>query len=227
MRVTSAPRARAASAIATPCLPLDRLPRKRTGSSGSRVPPAVTTTRRPARSLRGARMPRRRARAARRDDVVGLRHAARAAVGAGELADRGTHDRDAAASGASRCSPAVAGLLPHLGVHRRARSRAAPSLASTVLPSRSSASPAASFAIVFAVAGAIDDEVGGLADRDVPHLGDALVELGVHGVAADRLERRSTDEPQRGLGRARRGRRARRARAPARRRRPCTRRCRR
>ena len=50
MSVTRAPRSSAASAIATPILPVERLPMKRTGSIGSRVPPAVTTTWRPARS---------------------------------------------------------------------------------------------------------------------------------------------------------------------------------
>ena len=49
-RVTAAPRSRAASAIATPIFPLERLPMKRTGSIGSRVPPALTTTRTPSRS---------------------------------------------------------------------------------------------------------------------------------------------------------------------------------
>ena len=49
-RWTSAPRSRAASASAIPCRPDEALPRNRTGSSGSRVPPALTTTRRPARS---------------------------------------------------------------------------------------------------------------------------------------------------------------------------------
>ena len=50
MSVTRAPRSRAASAIATPILPVERLPMNRTGSIGSRVPPAVTTMWRPARS---------------------------------------------------------------------------------------------------------------------------------------------------------------------------------
>ena len=50
IRVTLAPRSRAASAMATPILPLLRLPMKRTGSSGSRVPPALTTTCSPSRS---------------------------------------------------------------------------------------------------------------------------------------------------------------------------------
>ena len=45
--ITSAPRLRASSANATPIRPDERLPRKRTLSSGSRVPPAVTSTRFP------------------------------------------------------------------------------------------------------------------------------------------------------------------------------------
>ena len=48
-RVTSAPWAVADRANAYPCRPVDQLPRKRTGSSSSRVPPAETSTRRPAR----------------------------------------------------------------------------------------------------------------------------------------------------------------------------------
>ncbi len=54
IRVTSAPRAAATSARATPCLPEDRLPRKRTGSRGSRVPPAVTRTRTPVNGIPGS-----------------------------------------------------------------------------------------------------------------------------------------------------------------------------
>jgi hypothetical protein len=46
--VTSAPRLRLTSASATPIRPDERLPRKRTASSGSRVPPALTSTWRPA-----------------------------------------------------------------------------------------------------------------------------------------------------------------------------------
>ncbi len=56
IRVTRAPRATAVRASAYPCLPEERLPRKRTGSSGSRVPPALITTWRPARS--GSATPR-------------------------------------------------------------------------------------------------------------------------------------------------------------------------
>ena len=43
IKVTFAPRLRADTAKATPCLPLELLPKKRTGSRNSRVPPAVIT----------------------------------------------------------------------------------------------------------------------------------------------------------------------------------------
>ena len=53
--VTSAPRRRASAASATPMRPEERLPRKRTASSGSRVPPAADEDVRAARaSLRPA-----------------------------------------------------------------------------------------------------------------------------------------------------------------------------
>ena len=54
--VTSAPRSRAASASAKPIFPLESLVRKRTGSSRSRVAPAVTSTFSPARSFSPARI---------------------------------------------------------------------------------------------------------------------------------------------------------------------------
>ena len=50
IRSTPAPRSNAARARANPILPELRLPMKRTASMGSRVPPAVMTTRRPRRS---------------------------------------------------------------------------------------------------------------------------------------------------------------------------------
>ena len=49
-RTTSAPRLRAAFAIARPCFPLELLPIYRTGSIASRVPPAVTKILLPKRS---------------------------------------------------------------------------------------------------------------------------------------------------------------------------------
>ena len=47
-RIVRAPRRAASAASAKPILPLERLPRKRTGSTGSWVGPAVTSTVRPA-----------------------------------------------------------------------------------------------------------------------------------------------------------------------------------
>ena len=52
--VTSAPRRAACSASAKPMRPLDRLPMKRTESIGSRVPPALTSTRIPSHGPLGA-----------------------------------------------------------------------------------------------------------------------------------------------------------------------------
>ncbi len=49
-RTTSAPRMAARPASACPCLPEERFPMNRTGSMGSRVPPAVTNTFIPCRS---------------------------------------------------------------------------------------------------------------------------------------------------------------------------------
>ena len=54
--VTSAPRRAASAANARPIRPDERLPTKRTESIGSRVPPAVTSTRRPSRD-RGVKPP--------------------------------------------------------------------------------------------------------------------------------------------------------------------------
>src|SRR3954467_5384922 len=81
---TSAPRRRASSASATPMRPDERLPTKRTESSGSRVPPAATSTRLPGRgprrppcrhkhALAGERARREQLGDAQRD-LVGLGH---------------------------------------------------------------------------------------------------------------------------------------------------------
>ena len=66
-RTTSAPRRRASSASATPIRPDERLPTKRTASTASRVPPAVTSTRLPGERRRREqlRRPARRSRPAR------------------------------------------------------------------------------------------------------------------------------------------------------------------
>src|SRR5580692_8454312 len=81
--VTSAPCRIAAAASSLPIFPLDRLPMYRTGSIGSRVPPAVTTKRRPVRDRSG---PGDKDLPHRRDDHIRLGHPAGALVPAGEPA---------------------------------------------------------------------------------------------------------------------------------------------
>ena len=80
---TSAPASRAACATAKPILPELRLLMKRTGSIGSRVGPAVISTRRPCRSPLPHSM-------LERDDFERLEHAARADFPAGLVPRSGT-----------------------------------------------------------------------------------------------------------------------------------------
>ena len=119
---TSAPRSAAASARAWPCFPDDRLEMKRTGSIGSRVPPALTTTRRPARSRRPAPRAGRRpstASARRLDDVGRLGQPPGPDVAPGQPAlARRHHVHPAPAQGGQVLLDG--GVLPHLGVHGRA-----------------------------------------------------------------------------------------------------------
>ncbi len=189
MSVTSAPRAFAATARAIPWRPLERLPRKRTGSRGSRVPPAVMTMRRPARSS-----PPRAGRTnspARRRSVIETTAAGWAGADAETIACAapacpaplsstaraartivsGSSIRPGPESLPVSCPTAgptivtprlrrvamfatVAGFC-HISVCMAGAMTSGAVLARTVLPSRSSARPTASLAIVFAVAGAI------------------------------------------------------------------------
>ena len=88
----AAPRAAASSAMAWPCLPDERLPMKRTGSMGSRVPPAVTSTCSPARSWR-------------RPSERG-RRAATMASGVGQAAGAARRPRPGGpTSGSTTCTP--------------------------------------------------------------------------------------------------------------------------
>ena len=112
--VTDAPRSTAASAMAWPCLPDERLPMKRTGSIGSRVPPAVTSTCRPCidrgvpdvgEQLRG-----------RADDVDRFGQPAGAHVPAGEATFGRLHDVDAPRPQEGQVV-LHRRVLPHLGVH--------------------------------------------------------------------------------------------------------------
>ncbi len=200
-RVTSAPRAAAARARATPCSPEERLPRKRTGSIGSRVPPADTTTVRPARSSEVGSS----ADAAGQDvladgeDLVGLGQAALAGVGAGEAADRRLEDQGAAL--AQRGDVRLGGgVLPHLGVHgRREDDRAASRqqdigeqvVGPTVSGTRQQVGGG----------GCHDDQVGRLADPHVRHLVGVGPDVGGDRLAGQGGPGRRPDELQRGGGR--------------------------
>ena len=97
----------------------------RTGSRYSRVPPAETTTRRPARSW----VRRAAVLAAAGEEVGGQREdlgrvgqPALAGVGAGQAALGGL-DHDGTARAQRGHVGLGGGVLPHLGVHRRARTR--------------------------------------------------------------------------------------------------------
>ena len=91
--VTDAPRRAAATAMACPCLPEERFVMKRTGSSGSRVPPALTTTRSPCRSRRVARGRAARGRAP--TITPGIGQPAFARVATGQAPALGRDDLDA------------------------------------------------------------------------------------------------------------------------------------
>ena len=110
--VTSAPRRRASAASATPIRPEERLPTKRTASIGSRVPPAETTTRRPAQLVGPAEK--------RPDalvDLLGLGHPAHAPLALAGVPLVGADQLDAA-----RAERLRVGLRrrvrPHARVHR-------------------------------------------------------------------------------------------------------------
>ena len=117
--VTSAPRRRACVASAKPIRPVDRLEMYLTGSIASRVGPAVTRTRTPARSFGRER------RRHRFDD--------RGRVGEPsdpEIAGRKVPflriDQDGAVGGDLRDVALHARVLPHLGVHGRSDDHRAP-----------------------------------------------------------------------------------------------------
>ena len=146
--VTSAPRARARSTIAKPCRPLERLPRKRTGSRSSRVPPTDTTRCLPARSRAGGSRASSTSRA--RSSGSGSRPAPESAP-----VSRPT-------AGSTICTPLlrrvatlarVAGCS-HISVCIAGAMRTGPVVVSREAVSRSSDMPAAARARRFALAGA-------------------------------------------------------------------------
>ncbi len=109
---TSAPRDAASAATATPILPVERFPMKRTGSIGSWVGPAVTTIRTPSRS----RSPvSERTTAWKISSRLG--HPAEALVAGGQRPDDRT-DEQGTALDERRDVRGRRGMLPHAGVHR-------------------------------------------------------------------------------------------------------------
>ena len=121
----------AASASAWPCLPDDRLEMKRTGSMGSRVPPADTTTRTPARSAPPRRSPGPPPGPAQQAEHRG--HDGR------RLGQPARHRRPRRPADPPRAAPPVTPraaedrqvlldgrVLPHLGVHGRAHHHRGP-----------------------------------------------------------------------------------------------------
>ena len=155
----------------------------RTASIGSRVPPAVTTTRVAGEIARG-----RARRSAAATMSVGIGEPAGADVAAGQPADAGLDDVHAAA--AQRGEVLDDGrVLPHLGVHRRADEHRRPRGEQRVRQQ------------VGGEAGGVgadhpgrgrgdDDEVGGLAEPGVRDRDRAVPQLGLHGLAGERAERR-------------------------------------
>ena len=148
MRVTAAPRSRAARARARPILPLERLPRTRTGSSGSRVPPAVTRQRLPARS---PRRPSSRRMCPIRASGSSMRPSPPAPEAWRPLAGPATATPSSRRRATLR---RVAGWL-HISVSIAGATSTGARVPSAVSASRSSASPCASRARVWAVAGAM------------------------------------------------------------------------
>ena len=124
---TVAPASRAAAASATPCLPEERLPRNRTGSRGSRVPPALMVTVRPASGKSGSSAGAMPGTASL--ETVGQGHGRfEDGLGFGQAAGAGVLPVSRPLAGSSTVTPRlrsvstlawVAGVLPHFGVHGR------------------------------------------------------------------------------------------------------------
>ncbi len=146
-RVTAAPREAASSAMALPIFPEERLPTKRTGSIGSRVPPAVTSTRQPAR----APPPRAFSRAAKISSGSTMRPGPLSPPARGPLA--GPTIVTPSASREARLRR-VAGC-DHISLCIAGATTTGTRAASTTAESRSSLRPWASRAMVAAVAGAM------------------------------------------------------------------------
>ena len=146
--VTSAPRFRASSASATPIRPEERFPTKRTESSGSRVPPAVTSTRFPASVSDSPRSSRTRAKIASGSLIRPIPSSPSASSPVSGPISSTPRARSVSTF------PRVAGCS-HIRTFIAGATRNGPRNASASWVSTLSASPFASFASVFAESGAI------------------------------------------------------------------------
>ena len=222
--VTSAPRWAATRATAYPCLPELRLPMKRTGSIGSRVPPAVTSTLH-AGQVVGHRVAAGQQQLRQRGDLLGLGQSARAAVRAGQPARRRLeHDGPAAPQGGDVVDGG--GVEPHLGVHRggeQHRTSRGQQRRGQQVVGAAGDRPGQQVG----GGGSDDDEVGLLADPDVRNLGDVVRRhrCAPAGRTAPRTSRRRRSAARTRWGPPGRCGRPRRAGGPPCR--PCRRRCRR
>ena len=182
---------------------------KRTASIGSRVPPAVTSTRRPVEVAARRRRPPRPRRAA-----PVARAAARAALP--ERAERADAGLEHGRRRARAACDVVLGrrVLPHRVVHRGATTSGRRQ-ASAAVVSRLSASPAASLAIVFArsraqsgrrrrarrARGATSGSCSGCGSPGkAPRVGSRSHSLRQHRRPGDAGEGGRADEARRGLG---------------------------
>ena len=199
---TSAPRSTAARARAQPIRPEERLPRNRTGSRCSRVPPALTATRRPARSRPAARGHDRRIGRARRSRPRPARRgrAAGRDRSRGRSAGRSRDRRPRAPRHAAWPTLAWVAGCSHISVCIAGAKTTGQWAVSRTLVSRSSARPVAARASRSAVAGATSDQVGLLTEPHVRHLVRVVEHRRVHRLARTappRWRRRRTPAPPR------------------------------
>ena len=167
----------------------------RTGSIGSKVGPAVTSTRLPASGLGSSSA------AISVEDLGRLEHAAHADLAARLVARRGA-ERSRTPSARSALDVALRRrVVPHLAFIAGATS-SGQSRARHSVDSRSSARPCASLAMKSALAGATTIELAVARELDVRHVvGDAAVpQVGEDRLARQRLQRHRGDEPAAGFG---------------------------
>ena len=164
------------------------------GRSARGSGPAVTTTRRPARSPFGPSAPPRTA----SQDLLRLGHAARCPSSpCASGPSTGPDEPTRRARRASRRCARVAGCVPHARVHRRREHERAVVLEQRRRSAGRRRGPCASLASTLAVGGRDDRDVGLVGEADVEDLAGPLPQRRVDGAAGERRERVGADEPRR------------------------------